>query len=261
MTPFDPELHARALMPREWLLRAEQLHLALHLQTNSVSAALWESTCVWKESFSLATSGTDDVAAAVQFVRERNWVEKMYRRVTISFDTPNCTLVPQSFEIQGKQGELLWFNLPRPDAPISTFGLDEVGATAIYSPDPALHSLTRVWPHARLLPTLALLIRQAFTPKINGSFIQMYLTEGRLWLVAVVQGKLTLANHFSAQSTEDSLFHLANACMQHGLDMNSTPVVLHGHISPELLSLVSQYCANAKAAETGFPLDIHPLCA
>jgi hypothetical protein len=261
MSPFDPELLARALMPREWMQRAEQLHLSLHLQPHQVSVALWESRCVWRESFTLPASSSDDCAEAVRFVKERNWTEKIFRRVTISFDTPYCTLVPQSFEIPGKQAELLWFNMPRPDEMVATCPLDELGATAVYATDSSLKPLIVIWPHARVFPSLMPLIRQALLPKEASTGIHVYLTEGRLWLVVVVNGKLALANHFSAQGSEDVLYHIANACMQHTLGLTTVAVWLYGDLSDELLPMLERYCSEAGLSSIDFPLSLHTLCA
>ena len=94
MIAFDPELAARMKMPKELLDRAPELHLALHTGQNHVHAALYDfasSTCFWN-----VQSEVPAHLSVYKFIYQRNWIEGVFRRCTVTFDSDAYALVPLS---------------------------------------------------------------------------------------------------------------------------------------------------------------------
>lgn len=261
MSPIEPEILARTLMPRELLQRADALHLALHLNPHGVKVAVLEQELVWSSVFDVANAQDDDYGAVLRFLSERNWYERVFRKVTITFDTPYYTLVPQGFAIEGKEQELLAFNLPGIHAPAATSHADEAGLQVIYKEEPALLALLRHWPNARFYPSVALFIRFAKLYNSAPSAALVYTSAGAVWLTVFKDGKLQLANHYTMQSADDVLYHLANSAMRLGIDLGTLPITLQG--SGNLAAIaehMSDYCANLTIGEQHFPLLAHRLC-
>lgn len=261
MSPFEPETLARTLMPRELLQRAEALHLALHLHPHGVKVAVLEQDLLWSAVFEVPNAQDDDYSAVLRFVAERNWYERVFRKVTVTFDTPYYTLVPQGFALEGKEQELLAFNLPNISAPAATCAAEEAALNVIYKEESSLLALLRHWPNARFYPSVALFIRYAKLYNAAPTAALVYLGAGAMWLTVYKDGKLQLANHYTMQSADDVLYHLANSAMRLGIDLGTLPITLHG--SGDLAATaehMSDYCGDLTVGEAHFPLLAHRLC-
>ena len=89
MSAFNPEIAARALMPKELLHEASSLHLCLHLSVGKMQVALAEASgrdFLWAEDFFFETI-KHTYADAVDFTTGRNWSEKVFRKCTLTYDT------------------------------------------------------------------------------------------------------------------------------------------------------------------------------
>jgi hypothetical protein len=109
MSTFNPEISARALIPKDLMGQASSLHLSMHLATDFVEAALAEAAggeFHWTGIFPIESnqmSGKD----ALHFVTERNWSDKVFRKCSVSFDTSEICLVPRAFFEPDKAMELI----------------------------------------------------------------------------------------------------------------------------------------------------------
>ena len=275
MSTFTQDDAARLLIPQDLLARAASLHLALHMHSKSVSVAIFEmdpGPALWQQEFAIDAIHQDPYADAIVFLKKTNWNEKVFRKSTISFDGENFTLVPSGFVIAGKEKELLQFNTQLECEFVESQSLEELGATVISEVPAAIHGMLSQYPNARILPVVTLLLKYIQLKKnLLQDQLHIYVQPNYLLVVAVAKGEMKLTNHFGIQGNDDVLYHLANACIRLGIDLQNAHIHLYGGaVSAELITLVKEYALQVEAWKgttdkdsevISFAIEVHTLCA
>ncbi|MCC6601226.1 MAG: DUF3822 family protein [Crocinitomicaceae bacterium] len=278
MSVFNPEAAARALFPHELAGRSTGLHFALHLSPKEVqvSAAETGGEVVWCDRFEIENRHSEKWAGVIRFIEERNWGKYVFRKTTVSFDTPHFTLVPAGFVQQGKEAELLYFQQPRLTGTIETEQFSDTGIALIYELPSEIKSMAGIFPGARFFPVASPLLRYCSPPrdKNNHSFF-LYAQSGLLVLIAHRKGVFQLCNPFDVQGNEDILYHLANASIRLGMDLSEAVIILSGNlVSEDLEKLIGTYSRHVsiwegpaafswkkeEVAAQFFPSLLHLLC-
>ena len=135
MSFFNPEIAAKALLPKDVAASAATLHLAIHINPALVQVAVVDrdsNSEIWVEKFDILNDSNSDLIQAIDFVKHCNWGDKVFRKTTISFDNADFVLVPQGFLVPGKEKELLEFSTRRESDCPETYMIPEIGAGIVY---------------------------------------------------------------------------------------------------------------------------------
>lgn len=273
MSAFNPEIAAKALMPRELLSEASSGHLCIHLSYGNIQVAVAEAAgrdIRWAEEFSI-DSASSHFKDAVDFCAGRNWSEKIFRKCTLSYDTPLFTLVPAAFYDSKKQAELLKFHTGNASQASVALHLPEMDAYLVYEQEPHVRTLIKQFPNVRILPAAYLLIKHALlVAEKNESELHLVQLHQALLLAVIKDRKLMLINQFDAGNDEDALYHASNAALRLGIDFenahlhvyqfpaNETLVPLLKMYNRHVMRAFDDYKGKIKAA---FPAHLHILCA
>jgi len=277
MSVFNPENLARAIMPKEVLNSASSLHLAVHLSQQSVQVLAVEADngkIHWFETFAVDKEHALPFEDVVRFVQARNWGTAVFRKTTLSYDTPDFTLAPVGFIVPGKEKELL---LSDEDFEVQVDAIDAAGAQLVARIPDALMSLKQSLPGVRFIPSASLFTQYTISQRlVSGNEFHVYTSPQFMLLPAYSKGEMKLVNHFGAQGNEDVLYHVANAAMRLGIDLEQSSLFLYGeNTTTELQELMHTYTQHVhqwnapKAislpdgvdAASAFPTLVHLLCA
>lgn len=277
MSVFNPENLARAIMPKEVLNQASSLHLAVHLSQQSVQVMAVEAdsgTIHWLETFPVDKEHAHPFEDVVRFVQGRNWGTAVFRKTTLSYDTPDFTLAPDGFMVPGKEKELL---LSEEEFEVQIDAIEAAGAKLVARIPDALMQLKPILPGVRFIPTASLFTQYTISQRsVSGHEFHVYTSPQFMLLTAYSKGEMKLVNHFGAQGNEDVLYHVANAAMRLGIDLEQSTLYLYGeNTSPALQELLHTYTQHVhpwtspKAislpegleAAAVFPTLVHLLCA
>lgn len=231
MSGFNPEIAAKAIMPREIQAKASSLHLGIHLHPEFVQIMVNDPdshVLLWSDVFNLEDSFQNDFTEAVEFISLRNWGDKVFRKTSITFDSPDFTLIPQGFIIAGKEGEMLKFSTNRDPENTETFQLQELGATLIYDLPHKIKSLSSKFPNARFYNSTSFFIKEAIRNSNSKMKFHVLVQSGFMLLIACNGSDVKLTNHFGVQGQDDVLYHIANAALRLEVDMDAAEIMLYG---------------------------------
>jgi hypothetical protein len=272
MSAFNPEISARAIIPKDLLGQASSLHLAIHINSEFVEASLSEAAggeFHWSGIFPLETDHKN-IREALAFVSERNWGERVFRKCTVSFETPEVCLVPAAFFKEEKASELLSFQCEMSSPAAEFIEFPELDAVMIYGLPAWSADICRKFPNARFFPLAALALRHAQSFAGSGpDVLGIYACAHQLSLIVFRNRKVHLINHFHVEGDEDILYHATNAAMRLGIDFENA----HIHVastsgSESLCNLLKHYNRRTTRMFTGETSDqisylsiLHSLCA
>lgn len=273
MSAFNPEIAARAMMPKELLGEASSMHLCLHLSKGSMQVAVAEASgrdFHWAEDF-FFENVKNSYSQSVDFTIGRNWSEKVFRKCTLTYDTPAFTLVPNAFFDITKQGEILQFHTGQQSYHPSHLAVPEMDATLVFEQDNDVRSLIKQFPNARIFPTAYLFLKHALLVAERDETVFHISRSGSTMLLAVVKNKkLLLLNHFDVENDEDVLYHASNAALRLNIDFEHTGIALYQMPTMESIStLIKTYNSQIenvfddenKKVKASFPAHLHVLCA
>lgn len=272
MSAFNPEISARAIIPKDLLGQASSLHLAIHISTEFVEASLSEAAggeFHWSGIFSLE-AGHKNIQEAIAFVSERNWGDRVFRKCTVSFDTSEVCLVPGAFFSEEKAAELLSFQCEMSSPAAEFIEFPELDAVMIYGLPEWSADICRKFPNARFYPQAALALRhaQSFTGA-GADVLGIYACANHLSLIIFRNRKVHLMNHFYIEGDEDILYHATNAAMRLGIDFENAYVYVAANSGSEsLCNLLKHYNRKTSLIFPGETSDqisylsiLHSLCA
>ncbi len=273
MSAFNPEIAARAMMPKELLGEASSLHLCLHLSRRRLQVAVAEASgrdFLWAEDF-LLENITGSYRDALDFTVGRNWSETVFRKCTLTYDTPLFAPVPNAFFDPAKQGELLQFQTGKQAVNPANLPVQEADATMVFEQDNDVRALIKQFPNVRIFPTAYLFVKHALLIAEREETVFHLSHAGESMLLAVVKNKkLLLLNHFEAGNDEDVLYHASNAALRLNIDFENTGIMLYEMPqTASLLSLLKTYNSQVTTAfpeegkkiKASFPAHLHVLCA
>jgi hypothetical protein len=267
MSVFDPELAARMKMPKELLERAGELHFAMHIGDGYMHASLFDfahAACLWGVQSALPAG-----MAIEKFVYQRNWLEGIYRRCTITFDCDQYALVPRSLFEENAVSEYL--KLQHGAEAEITYYLDlpEAEVVLCYVLPVWSSEIVRYFPNARLMPLSALITKSAVA-KFNQQqqCLIAAVTSEHVTIACTRNKMLLLLSTQDAKTPEDVLYHLSNAAMRLELDLENCAVdVIAENRGEETAALLSHYVKNIKLVQrlenstcSAFT-QLHYLCA
>lgn len=244
MTAFNPDIAVKAMMPKEILAMASSLHLAIHLHKNFVQVMVFDhdaSEILWTGHFPVEDH-VDEWARATDFAVLKNWGDRVFRKVSISFDQPDFTLVPQGFILEGKESELLTFSTGKePDhAEVQIF--HELGVALIYDLPSEVQKIAERFPNARFHCSTGLFITECARLAKEGGQFFVLVQEGFMLVSAFYAGNMKLTNHFGIQGNDDVLYHISNAALRLNIHLESASVALFGSgANGELEELLGTY--------------------
>lgn len=267
MVVFDPELAARMKMPKELIDRAHDLHLALHIGRQHVHAALFDfslSVCFWS-----VDSEVPPGMSVYKFIYQRNWMEGVFRRCSVTFDTDCYALVPASFFDANSAADYLQMQHGVSGISAAFAEVPESDSVICFEIPEWQTELMRHFPNARILPVSALLLKLAAarTNLSTRSFFVMY-SSLTVSIAAIKDKEVVMLSTHEARTSEDALYHLSNAAMRLQMDPENCDVeLLDAYGQTELCELLKKYFGGVKPlsvhAEMNAPLvtQIHYLCA
>jgi hypothetical protein len=268
MSFFNPEIAAKALLPKDVAASAATLHLAIHINPALVQVAVVDRDSnreIWVEKFDILNDSNSDLSQAIDFVKHCNWGEKVFRKTTISFDNADFVLVPQGFLVPGKERELLEFSTRREADCPETYMIPEISAGIVYDLPINLQGLASRFPNVRFFPSSGLFLRHTVSVANDSSGFHVLVQHGYMLVIAFHEGQVKLTNHYGIQGNDDVLYHVANAAMRLGIHLESTNLSLYGaSVSGELKELIEGYVGSVNFWNKGdhnlFSVLIHSLC-
>jgi len=246
MSVFDPELAARLKMPKELLDRAGELHLAMHLGDHYVHASLYDfsaSTCLWD-----VQSETPAGISIQKFIYQRNWLEGIFRRCTITFDSERYALVPRSLFDENAVSDYLNMQHGFQEGSAESVDLPEAEAVLCYGLPDWKAELIRFFPNARIMPLSALLTKVAATKfqQLQECFV-VAVASNSVTLACVRNKSLLLLVTQNAKTAEDVLYHISNAAMRLEIDLGNCSVEFLSHDAvDELSTVLNRYIKEVK---------------
>lgn len=268
MNSFNPEIAAKALLPKDVAASAATLHLAIHINPALVEVAVVDRDTnkeLWLEKFDILNDSDADLSQAIDFVRHCNWGDKVFRKTTISFDNTDFVLVPQGFLVPGKERELLEFSTRREADCPETYMIPEIGAGIVYDLPLTIQSLAARFPNVRFYPSSGLCLRHAVSVSQELSCFHVLVQHGYMLVIAFHDGQVKLTNHYGIQGNDDVLYHVANAAMRLGIHLESSDLTLYGaSVTGELKEMLEVYVGKVDFWNKGdhhlFSVLIHSLC-
>jgi len=220
MSAFDLELAAKALIPKDALNQASSLRLAMHIGEGVVEAVVADVATgdfIWSEIFK--PDFFDNLQSQIDFILDRNWSERVFRKCTLSFDSRCFTLVPTPFFAESESHRLLSYNTGKNIQHLDHLYLPGADAYLIFEVPEEIKSLIKKFPNLRILPSVFLLALSAeSTLQRRDQQIHMYVGKNYLLLCVHLSGKLQLLNYFDVQSENDIVYFLSNAVMRAVMD-------------------------------------------
>ena len=267
MLVFDPELAAKMKMPKELLERAKELHLTIHIGIDRVHASVFDfnsSSCFWHVHSDLPLG-----LEPYQFIYQRNWMEAVFRKCSITFDTDTYSLVPQSlFDPSLCADYLQMQHGVMSNAPAYT-ELSEAQAVLCFEGPDWQNDIIRLIPNARVMPLGALLTRLAIIKAQSDDvgFI-LAVSSGMVTMAGWKNKNLVLLATHDARTPEDVLYHTSNAALRLQIDMETCHAELLQTIpDDEMGKLLGRYlkvCAPLSLpviADAPAITQLHYLCA
>jgi hypothetical protein len=277
MNVFDPESLAKMMMPASLLNEASSLYFALHLGNTNVQALVIEPDSAivrWHENFIVPQEHMRNFEDIAQFIQERNWHTAAFRRTSLSFDGPEFTLAPEGFVVEGHEKQLLLTDSSTASFEITVDRIEDAGAKLITKIPEAIHALGFRFPGASLYPSAALFAKYTLGQRKNeGNDFHVYVEPQFMLLIAFQKGEMKVVNQYGAQGHEDVLYHIANAAIRLGADLEKATVTLYGTgASASLKDLLYTYTQQVELwkaplplkienAHLSFPTLVHLLCA
>lgn len=267
MVVFDPELAARMKMPKELLDRAQELHLTMHVGRQHVYAALYDfssSTCFWSV-YTEVPAGL----SVYKFIYQRNWLEGVFRRCTVTFDTDCYALVPASLFEPNSSSEYISMQHGINGIHTAFTDIPEAESVVCFEIPEWQSDLMRFFPNARVIPACALLLRIAASRRNHAlpSFFVLF-SSNTISIAAFRDKEIALLSTHEARTSEDSLYHLTNAAMRLQIDPENCHVeLLDTSENSELTELFKKYFTHVHDlvihSEMNAPVvtQIHYLCA
>jgi hypothetical protein len=267
MVVFDPELAARMKMPKEMLEKAPELHFTMHISKQHIHAALYDfsiASCLWNVHSEIPVG-----LSPFKFIYQRNWIEGVFRRCSVTFDSDTYALVPTPLFDENSCNDYLHMQHGLQQTQTAFIELTEVDAVICYELPEWYAELIRCFPNARILPLSALLARTAVA-KMNQAKAEMVVafSSSSVTIAAVKSKALVLLTTHEARTHEDVLYQISNAAMRLQIDLDDCSIeLLDATDSTELLLLLKQYVKEAKSF--AFPVStngsaitqLHYLCA
>ena len=220
MSAFDLELAARALAPKDMLNQASSMRLAMHIGEGLVEATIADvasSNIVWSEVFKQDIF--EDLQTQIDFIQDRNWSERVFRKCSLTFDSRCFTLVPAPFFTESESHRLLAYNTGREIQFVDHVYLPGADAYLVFEVPGSIKTLVKKFPNVRILPSVFLLALNAESNiQRRDQQIQMYVGKNYMLLCVHLSGKLQLLNYFEVQSETDVLYFLSNAVMRAVMD-------------------------------------------
>ncbi|MFN8775524.1 MAG: DUF3822 family protein [Flavobacteriales bacterium] len=275
--PIDQPTSA---IPPEILQEAQGYHLALHLHPGGYYVAVFdpgEGTFPWIGEATADVIHPEPFRDVCDLLKSQPWSRQVFRVMTLTFDTPDFTLVPTGLVREGHEGDLLTFHRSSSPDPVRTMALHELAATVVYRVPGAIIELSRHLQGARILPSSSLALRYAMShhDRQTDEF-HLVVQPGYLLLTAILKGEHKMTNHFPAQTEEDILYYLSHAAIRLGADLEHARIRLYGQgITRSLTALLATYSRHIElwTAPAGihtpetieavrhFSTLIHPICA
>ncbi|MFM9986634.1 MAG: DUF3822 family protein [Flavobacteriales bacterium] len=256
MTPYVPEIAARAKISKELLGQASMLHCCMHLNSDRVEISLADATTgqiSWAEAFDIEPRVSGSWEEVLNFIAERNWFEKVFRKCTLTFDTGEYTVVPTAFFEQGREAQLLQFHTGKEYLQAEVLSLTEYGAQFVFDIPQGIRALSGHFPNIRIFPAAWIMARYAWMQApATGSNIFIWQTGNRMDLLFLQDRKLLLCRNDLVQSAEDILYHAANAAMRLGVDFENTPLFLYSLKDDSTTrNVFASYCKELKPVHEG----------
>lgn len=267
MAVFDPELAARMKMPKELLDKSSELHFALHVGRSHIYASLYnfsESKCFWK-----ANSEVPAGMSVYKFIYQRNWIEGVFRKCTITFDSDTTALIPQSLFRPEAASDYLEMQHGVQQAQVGFIELPEAEAVICFEEPDWQNEVVRHFPNARVIPMVALLTRLAAARLHQGySLFLIAVSSGSASILAVQNKSIVLMATHEAKTPEDVLYHVSNAAMRLQIDLENCRVELMEASADDSLSqLLKRYAGEVSqlkeviASTDSAITQLHYLCA
>lgn len=250
MSVFNPDIAAKAMMPKELLAMASSLHLAIHIHDEMVQVLVYDfdaGEVLWVEFFETEDQAQGDLQKSVDFVILKNWGEKVFRKVSVTFDYPDFTLIPQGFLIEGKEQELLAFATGRNPDCTEVQALSDLQVAIIYDLPLSLQALASRFPNIKYYSSVSFFLQEASRRSAASNDFHILVQKGFMLVAVFHDGEMKLTNHYGVQSNDDVLYHIANASMRLGIHMSAAQITLYGaSATAELQSLLSDYITDVK---------------
>jgi hypothetical protein len=246
MSVFDPELAARMKMPKELLERAVDMHFAMHIGDGYIHASLFDfadATCLWDVQSALPAG-----MVVEKFVYQRNWLEGIYRRCTITFDCDQYALVPRSLFEENAVSDYLKLQHGSEVQTTDYLDLPEAEVVLCYVLPPWASEIVRYFPNAKLMPLSALITKSAVAKfHQQQQCVIAAVTPHHVTMACTRNKMLLLLSTQDAKTSEDVLYHLSNAAMRLELDLENCEVdVVAENRGEETASLLRRYVKNIK---------------
>jgi hypothetical protein len=254
-------------MPKELLDRAQDLHLAIHVGRQHVYAALYDflsATCFWNVQAEVPPG-----LSVYKFIYQRNWMEGVFRRCSVTFDTDCYALVPATFFDPSAAEDYIQMQHGITGINASFTEIHEAESVVCYEIPEWQTDLMRYFPNARVMPACALLLRLAAARRnqTRPSFFVIFSSDS-ISIAAIKEKEIELLSTHEARTAEDALYHLSNAAMRLQIDPENCHIeLLDTSENFELVELLRKYFGNVselvihKEMKASPVTQIHYLCA
>jgi len=267
MAVFDPELAARMKMPKELLDISSELHFAVHIGRSHIYAALYnfsESKCFWKADSEIPVG-----MSVYKFIYQRNWIEGIYRKCTITFDSDTTALVPQSLFRTEAAADYLEMQHGVQQVQAGFVEIPEAEAVICFEQPEWQNEVIRHFPNARVIPLVALLTRLAAVRlhESNPVFL-LAVSSGSVSIITVRNKAIVLMASHEAKTPEDVLYHVSNAAMRLQIDLENCRLeLMEASMDDSLRQLLKRYAGEVVpfkevlTATSSAITQLHYLCA
>ena len=233
----------------EWLERADQLHLGLHIHPEGIQMGLFEMHSkqpIWLMNAPMLHHQIP------QALIQGNWSQPFYRKVSISFTAESWTLAPQNlFDPLALNA---WIE-PHANAQLGYQNLTHETTVLIHRHPMIIEQVAALFPQAQVNCATKMWL-QLTQPSDFENTLFAWMEADKLCIHLIQNHQRILVNQFDSKSAEDALYFIS-AALQDFNHVGPIPIVLMGmNVQEDLLELLRSYYSDVQLWNTPLGLQI-----
>ena len=238
--------------------RTESYELSIQVSLNGFSFCVKDSSrnmfiALGSTPFEKSVVLTDDWLQQVSWITNQyDWLKKQFRKVIISYESPEFTVVPNKYFEASKAKSLLELSFPIHELNEIRFNDIDSEKVCIYSiPYSLTNGFLSVYKNAKFVSSGCVSLNSLLSVSIKKDKPQLHITFFDSFAVLNVVKESILCHSGSIQliNSEDTTYHIANIAKQlelNPMDINIT-LVGKAEYHNELYMLLSRFFGNVNS--------------
>ena len=237
-------------IPDEWLRKADQLHLAMHLSNEALSVGLFDVASkqpLWMQR--MYGSNWE----WIEKIQSWRWTEPLFRKVTLTHSPQQWTLCPPHLFSPDHLSD--WFTT----ADKGTLAYHHIEGQEIVLIE-QMHSISApiiaLFANGKEFSIVDHWLHFHLSPSSASDQLILIVEDGVIGVLLQKKGQLQLANQFSGHQMEDVLYFASAVLQQHQCSQDTDILLCGQQANAELLHFFEPYFTSVKCWEAPFGLKM-----